>query len=80
MTDILYSYLWKSFLNRYIHTGVAVILLYINGKFTMGKLKLSLLSYNFVIKQPSLSITGCRSRYEADIVAFVVSFISSLMG
>jgi hypothetical protein len=43
-----------------------------NGKFTMGKLKSSLLSYNFVLNRPSLSISRCRSRYEADVSVSVV--------
>jgi hypothetical protein len=33
----------------------------------MGKLKSSLLSYCFVLSPPWLSISRCRSRYEADI-------------
>jgi hypothetical protein len=47
------------------------MLLYINGKFTMGKLKSYLLSECFVLHQPSLSIGGCRSRYEVDLVVYV---------
>ena len=56
------------------------MLLHINGKFTVGKLK----SYCFIVEspfnRPSLSISRCRSRYEADLSVSVVSFISSLMG
>ena len=37
------------------------MLLHMNGKFTMGKLKSSLLSKNFVINRLSLSISRCRS-------------------
>jgi hypothetical protein len=51
----------------------------INGKFTMGKLKSYPLSYIFVLNRPSLSNTRCRSRYEAYLAVFVVSFISSSM-
>jgi hypothetical protein len=35
---------------------------------------------NFVLKRPSLSISRCRSRYEAGLSIYVVSFISSSMG
>ena len=34
------------------YTGAAGMLLHINGKFTMGKLKSSLLSYSFVLNRP----------------------------
>jgi hypothetical protein len=44
------------------------VLLHINGKFTMGKLK----SFSF-----SLLISSIRPRYEADLAVSVVSFISS---
>ena len=62
------------------YAGAAGMLLHINGKFTMGKLKSSLLSYSFALNRPSLSISWCRSRYEADVSVSVVSFISSSMG
>lgn len=46
------------------------------GKFTMEKLAIS-----FVVKfhsyGPSISISKCRSRYKADLVVYIVSFISS---
>jgi hypothetical protein len=49
---------------RYIsYAGAAGMLLYMNGKFTMGKMKSSLLSSSFVLNSPSLSISRCRSRY-----------------
>ena len=55
------------------------MLLHINGKFTMGKLKSSL-----VVKfrsQPVLTVKSrFRSRYEAEQAISVDSFISSLMG
>ena len=56
------------------------MLLHINGMFTMGKLKSSLYSQSFVLNRPSLSNSKCRSRYEADLSVYVVSFISSSMG
>jgi hypothetical protein len=59
------------------YAGAAGMLLHMNGKFTMGKLKSSLLSLSFVFNRPSLSISRCRSRYEADLSVSVVSFISS---
>ena len=34
----------------------------------------------FLLNRPSLSISSCRSRYEADLSLSVVSFISSSMG
>jgi hypothetical protein len=34
----------------------------------------------FVFNCPSLSISRCKSRYEADLYVFVVSFVSSSMG
>jgi hypothetical protein len=61
------------------YAGAAGLLLHINGKFTMEKLKSSLLSYSFILNHPSLSISRCRSRYEADLSVSVVSFISSSM-
>ena len=56
------------------------MLLHINGKFTMGKLKSSLLSQSFVLNRPSMSISMYRIRYEADLYVSVESFISSSMG
>jgi hypothetical protein len=52
------------------------MLLHMNGKFTMGKFKSSLLSLSFVLNRPSLSISRCRPMYEADVSVSVVSFIS----
>jgi hypothetical protein len=45
------------------YAGAAGMLLYMNGKFTMGLLISSLLSYSFVLSHPSLSISRCRSKY-----------------
>ena len=39
----------ESYLYKDKDIGAAGMLLHINGMFTMGKLKLSLLSYNFVL-------------------------------
>jgi len=58
----------------------AGMLLQINGKFTMGKLKSSPLLSSYVLNRPSLSISGCMSRYEADLYVYMVTFISSSMG
>ena len=61
-------------INREIYTpyaGAAGMLLLRNGKFTIGKLKSSLLSYSFVFNGPSLSISRCKSRYEADLTVSV---------
>ena len=52
------------------------MLLHMNGKFTIGKLKLALLSYRFVLNQTSLSIAMCRSMYEADLTVFVNSLFN----
>ena len=52
------------------------MLLHINGNFTMGKLKSSLLSYRLVLNRLSLSTSRCRSRFAADLAVSVVSFIS----
>jgi hypothetical protein len=62
------------------YAGADEMLLHIYGKFTMGKLKLSLLSESFVLIRHPLSMSRCRSRYEGDLSVFVVSFISSSMG
>jgi hypothetical protein len=56
------------------------MVLRIQGKFTMGKLKSSLVSYSLVLNRSSLSISRRRLRYEADLYVFVVSFISRSMG
>ena len=53
------------------------MLLHINGKYTITKLKSSLFSKSVVLNRPLLSISSSRSRYEADISVSVVSFISS---
>ena len=47
------------------YAGAAGMLLLRNGKFTIGKLKSSLLSLSFVFYLPSLSISRCNSRYDA---------------
>ena len=62
------------------YAGVDSMLLLVNGIFTMGKSKSSLLSYNFPLNWPSLSISRCSSSYEADIDVSVVSFIVRSMG
>jgi hypothetical protein len=53
------------------------LLLHINGKFTMGTVKSSLLGF-FLIR-PSLSVSRCRSRYEADLAVDVASFITNIV-
>jgi hypothetical protein len=53
------------------------MLLHINGKFTMGKLKSSLMSYSFVLDLLSLSMLRCRSRHKVELSVFVISFILS---
>ena len=60
--------------------GAAEMLLYKNGKFTIEKLKSSLLSYRFVINRPSLSTSMCRSRYEVDLSVYLIFYILSSMG
>jgi len=40
------------------YEGAAGMLLHINGKLTMGKLTLS-----FILNQPSMSVSRCRSRH-----------------
>ena len=42
------------------YTGTVGMLLYINGKFTMGKLKSFVLSLTFVLNLYWLSISMCR--------------------
>jgi hypothetical protein len=42
------------------YTGTVGMLLYINGKFTMGKLKSFVLSLTFVLNLYLLSISMCR--------------------
>jgi len=52
-------------INWEIHTpyeSATGLVLNINGKFTMGKLKSSLVSYSCVFNLSSLSISKCRSR------------------
>ena len=53
----------------------AGMLLYLDEKYTMRKLKSSLLSQNFVFNRPSLSISRCRSRYEGDLSVSVRSIL-----
>ena len=43
------------------------MLLHINGKFTVGILKSSILSCSFVLNRPSLLISRCSSGNEADL-------------
>jgi len=62
------------------YSGAAEMFLHINGKFIIEKFKWSPLSYSFVLSWLSLSISRCRSRYEADLAVSVVSFIWSSMG
>ena len=50
------------------------------GKFTMEKMKSSLLLLSFTLSYPALSISRCRSRYEADLSVYVISFISNSKG
>jgi hypothetical protein len=40
----------------------------------------SIVKGSLIVNRPSLSISRCRSRYEADVSVSVVSFISSSMG
>jgi hypothetical protein len=58
-----------SYLDHTPYAGAAGMLLLINGKFTMRKLKSSLWSKYFVLNRPSLSISRGRSRYEVDLSA-----------
>ena len=62
------------------YAGAAGMLLQRKGKLTIGKLKSSRLSYSLVCNLPLMSISRCRSKYEADLVVSVVSFISSSFG
>jgi len=68
-------------LRYYIYTpyaGAAEMLLQINGKLTVGKLKPSLLSF---LTTPHCGFQGGALMYEAvDIAVSVVSFISSSIG
>ena len=50
------------------------------GKFVIGKLKSSLLSYIIVDKFPLLSVSRSKSKYEVEFEDSVVSFISSSGG
>ena len=52
------------------------MLLHTNGKFRMGKFRSSLLSQCFVLIRPSLSMSRCRSRYEADIYIYIWGTVS----
>jgi hypothetical protein len=45
-----------------------------------GKIEIISFVVNFDLNRSSLSISMCRSRYEADLAVSVVSFISSSMG
>jgi len=62
------------------YADTAGMLLHINGRFIMGKLKSSLLSYSFVLNCSSKSIARCGSRYEADLSVSMVSLKTSSMG
>ena len=44
------------------------MLLHINGKFTMVKLKQSLLSQSSVLNRPSMSISRCMKEVELDVI------------
>ena len=61
------------------YTDAAGMVLHINGKGKMGKLEIISFDVKFQAHRPSLSISICRSRHEADFVVLVVSFISSLV-
>ena len=63
-----------------LHMQMLLECCYIKMEFTIGKFKSSLLSYSFVLNSPSLSISRCRTRYEADLSESVVSFISRSVG
>ena len=64
--------IYSIYIYIYIYIYAAGMLLHINGKFTMGKLKLSLCR-----NRPSLlSNWSCMSRYEADLSVSLLSFIS----
>jgi hypothetical protein len=54
------------------------MMLHTIGKFTMGKLKSSLLSESFILNRPSLSISRCR--YETDLAVSMMSFTTSSIG
>jgi hypothetical protein len=56
------------------------MLLHINGKFSMRKLKSSILSLGFVLKRPSLSISRCIYQGMKNLAVSVVSLILSSMG
>ena len=53
------------------HAGTAGILLHINTKFTIGKLKFPL-SQRFVLNRPILVIYMCWSRYVTELVVSVI--------
>jgi hypothetical protein len=56
------------------------MLVHRKGKLTIAKSKSSRLSYSEVVSLPLESIYSTISRYEADLSASVVSFISSSSG
>ena len=60
-----------------LYAGAAGILLHINGKFTMRKMKPSFLCVNFPV---SFSNFMCMSRCEANIAVSVEYLISFSMG
>lgn len=49
------------------YTDVVAMLIHINGKITMGTLKSPLLSLILHLNRHSLSLSSCRSRYEAKV-------------
>jgi hypothetical protein len=57
------------------HAGATVMLVYINGKLTMGELKSSILFLTNYVHE-----FRCGSRYEADIAVSLISFTSNSMG
>ena len=68
---------------REIYTPYAAapgMFLHINGKFTIVKLKSSLLSQSLVFNRLSLSISRCKAKNEAALAVSVLSFISDAMG
>jgi hypothetical protein len=63
-------------LHQLIYPGTAGILPHIDihGKFTMGKLNSSLISYSFVFNWTSLSLSSCSFDLAASVVFFISSF------
>jgi thymidine kinase len=49
-------------------------------KWKVHNLKIEIISFVVKFNPLSLSISRCKSRYEADLAVYLVSFISSLMG